>query len=185
MAAGAIANAGPADQWHVLIEPKFMRYEVAWPIAGSDETVLVPARLVKGEIVPLRLKEVFSHFGPQRKIATDAPEEASRIFAKLVPNIIRDENGVIQYAVLESKSPLTASAVLAPEFPEKFAKTLGPDLLVAIPSRQLVFVFPKQSPACEQLAETVIVHYETSPSPVSLELFELRGGKLIAIGRYR
>ena len=107
------------------------------------------------------------------------------MLAALKPRFIRDENKVIQCAVLESDSPLTASAVLAPEFATLFNETIGPDILVAIPNRFRIFVFPKGSPAFQRFSEIVIAEYDSSPYPVSKELFSLRKGKLVAIGSYR
>ena len=181
-----IAARAPAEEtWHLLIEPTFMHYETGWPIVGAERTVLVPARLVDGEILPLRRDEVESLGAPRDKILASAPKAASAVLAGLKPRFIRDENNVIQCAVLESDSPLTASAVLAPEFSPLFNETIGPDLLIAIPNRFRIFVFPKGSPAYQRFSEIVIAEYDSSPYPVSKELFSLRKGKLVAIGSYR
>jgi hypothetical protein len=181
-----ITPALPAsDGWHLLIEPKFMRYESAWPVEGSDRTVMVAARVVDGEIVPLTKADAEKQGGTPEKILADAPRTASAVLAGLKPEYVRDDKKVIQYAILRSENPLTASAVLAPEFAETFARTLGPELLLAIPNRYTVFVFPKQSPVHRTFADTVYAEYQSSPHPVSRELFELRKGKLIAIGTYR
>ena len=181
-----IAARAPAEEtWHLLIEPTFMRYETGWPIVGAERTVLVPARFVDGEILPLRRVEVESLGASRDKILASAPKAASAVLAGLKPRFIRDENNVIQCAVLESDSPLTASAVLAPEFSSLFNETIGPDLLIAIPNRFRIFVFPKGSPAYQRFSEIVIAEYDSSPYPVSKELFSLRKGKLVAIGSYR
>ena len=171
------------ETWHLLIEPTFMHYETSWPIVGAQRTVLVPARLVNGELLPLRRSEAMTV--TREKILESAPQAASAVLAELKPRFIRDENNVIQCAVLESSSPLTASAVLAPEFAATFSDTIGPDLLVAIPNRFRIFVFPKVSPAYRRFSDIVIAEYDSSPYPVSKELFSLRKGKLIAIGSYR
>lgn len=180
-----LAPLQAGDVWHLLIEPRFLGYESAWPIAGSDRTVLVPARAEKDEILPLKREEVMSRGVTREKILASAPAAAAAVLATLTPRYVRDDNKVIQYAVLESDSPLTASAVLAPKFGELFASTLGPDLLVAIPNRNLVYVFPKQSPVFQTFADLIYAEYQSSSNPVSRELFEIRDGKLIAIGTYR
>jgi hypothetical protein len=173
------------ETWHLLIEPTFMRYESSWPIQGAQRTVLVPARYVNGEVLPLRRDEVLSLGATRDKILASAPKAASEVLAGLKPRFIRDESKVIQCAVLESGSPLTASAVLAPEFPALFSETLGPDILVAIPNRFRIFVFPGGTPAYQRFSEIVIAEYDSSPYPVSKELFSVRKGKLTAIGSYR
>jgi len=170
-----------AGDWHLLIEPRFQGYQTAWPVQGSDRTVLVPARVVNGDIAPLERGQEASWDA----IRKAAPSSAGAVLATLKPRYVRDDKKAIQYAVLESDNPLTASAVLAPKFGELFAQTLGPDLLVAIPNRNLVYVFPKQSLVFQTFADLIYAEYQSSPHPVSRELFEVRDGKLIAIGAYR
>lgn len=177
--------ARASDDWHLLIEPKFMRFDSSWPIQGSDRTVVVAARVVDGEIVPFAKGDEEKRGATSEKILADSSRTASEVLASLKPNYVRDDKKVIQYAVLQSESPLTASAVLAPKFAETFAETLGPELLIAIPNRNTVYVFPKQSLVYQTFSDTMFTDYQSSPNPVSRELFELRKGKLIAIGTYR
>lgn len=178
-----IAQAGAG--WNLVIEPKFLRSEVSWPVEGSDRTVLAAARVVDGEVEPVRRAEMNQSGVTTESILLDASRSASAVLAALRPEYIRDGHQVIQYAVLRSDNPLTASAVLAPEFAATFAETIGPELLLAIPNRNTVFVFPKQSLVYRTFADTMFAEYQGSAHPVSRELFELRGGKLIAIGLYR
>ena len=89
---------------------------------------------------------------------------------------------MIRHAAIESPDPLTASCVLAPEFGEKFRDTLGPDLLVAMPTRNQVLVFSRQDDTHLRLAETIIGNYLNSNHPVSREIFALEGGRLRSLG---
>jgi hypothetical protein len=173
------------ETWHLLVEPTFMHHEFGWPIVGAQRTVLVPARYVDGELLPLRRDEVETLSATREKILESAPQAASKVLAALKPRFIRDENKVIQCAVLESDSPLTASAVLAPEFASLFSESIGPDILVAIPNRFRIFVFPKVSPAYQRFSEIVIAEYDSSAYPVSKELFSVRKGRIVAVGSYR
>lgn len=177
------ARAG--DEWHLLIEPKFMHYDAGWPIVGSETAVLVPARYVNGEVLPLRREEIARTQVTRKKILESAPAAAAKVLEGLKPRYVRDENQVIQYAVVESDSPLTASAVLAPKFAELFEDTLGADILVAIPNRNRIFVFPKLSDVWKGMADMIIAEYESSPNPVSREVYAVKNGKLIAIGSYQ
>ena len=178
------AGAVRAD-WHLLIEPKFMHYEAAWPIAGSDRTVLVPARFLDGEVLPLRRAEITQLGVNREKILVSATAAAAKVLAAVKTRYVRDDNKVIQYAVLDGNTPLTASAVLAPDFTKQFRDTLGPDVLIAIPNRFRIFVFPKHSPAYLKLADLIVAEYQSAPYPVSREIFEIHGGELRAVGRYR
>jgi hypothetical protein len=180
-----VARSAAEETWHLLIEPTFMHYEASWPIDGAERTVLVPARYVNGEVLPLKSNDILTLGATRDTILASAPKAASEVLATLTPRFIRDENKVIQYAVLESASPLTASAVLAPEFGTLFRETLGPEILVAVPNRFRIFVFPQGTPAFQRFSEIVIAEYDSSSYPVSKELFTLRKGKLTAVGSYR
>jgi hypothetical protein len=180
-----VARSAAEETWHLLIEPTFMHYEASWPIDGAERTVLVPARYVNGEVLPSKSDDILTLGATRDTILASAPKAASEVLATLTPRFIRDEKKVIQCAVLESASPLTASAVLAPEFGTLFRETLGPDILVAIPNRFRIFVFPRGTPAFQRFSEIVIAEYDSSSYPVSKELFTLRKGKLTAVGSYR
>ena len=181
-AAALVPAAAADDVWHLLIEPTFMGYEAAWPIPNAKTTVLVPARLVDGEVQPLTRKEAADSDVTRNKILASAPASASAVLATLKPRYVRDRNKVIQYAVVDSDNPLPASAVLAPEFAGIFAETLGPDLIVAIPNRFRIFVFPKATFAGLNISDLIFTEYKSTAWPVTREIFELRRGKLIAIG---
>jgi hypothetical protein len=115
-------------------------------------------------------------------IGPNAQRTAQEVLASLEPRFVRDKNGVIQYAALESANPLTASAVLAPEFAGRFASTLGPDLLVAMPNRFQILVFSRQDQAFQQMGEAIIAGYLGSNYPVSREIFALQKGRLHSVG---
>lgn len=179
-----LAGAEPAP-WHLLVEPSFMPHEAAWPIPGTRSTVLVPTRLKDGELLPLQRDEVIPLGVTREKILRDARANASKVLARLTPRYVRDANKVIQYAVLESDDPLLTSAVLAPEFSQRFAKTLGENPIFAIPNHSRIFVFPRLAPAPLNIPDLLFVEYQSTPYPVSRDLFVQRKGKLIAIGSTR
>lgn len=171
-----------ADEWALLVEPSFTDYKMRRPIEGSRRTVLVVARVVDGEIQPLtREEKKFVHM-TYPMIREQALRNASAVFKRMKPTIVRDKKKVIQYASIESDDPLTASCVLAPEFAAAFEKTLGPDLLVAMPTRNQVLVFSKQDDVHLRLAERIINSYLSSNHPVSREIFALEGGNLRSLG---
>ncbi len=182
LAATLVSAPGGDETWHLLVEPTFMGHEAAWPIPNAKTTVLVPARVVDGEVQPLLRKEVAELNITRKKILASAPAAASAVLTTLKPRYVRDRNKVIQYAVVESDNPLTASAVLAPEFAGLFSETLGPDLIVAIPNRFRIFVFPKASFGSLNISDMIFTEYKSTAWPVTREIFELRRGKLIAIG---
>ena len=182
-----VARSAADETWHLLIEPTFMHYEV--------------------ELADRRRRENGSGAGALRQRRSASLEDAtklltlrrdsrqdSRVRAQSCLRGARRRSSPASFATKTTSfnapcssptSPLTASAVLAPEFATLFSDTLGPDILVAIPNRFRIFVFPKGSPAFQRFSEIVIAEYDSSSYPVSKELFSVRKGKLIAIGSYR
>ena len=175
-------SAAQADQWVLALEPSFMDHKMRRPIDGSQRTTLAIARVVDGEIEPLTREQKKSVHMTFDQIRAEALKTASSTLARMKPEFLRDKNGVIRHAAIESPDPLTASCVLAPEFGETFRDTLGPDLLVAIPTRNQVLVFSKQDDAHLRLAETIIGNYLSSNQPVSREIFAWESGRLRSLG---
>lgn len=176
---------GAADQWVLAVEPSFMDHKMRRPVEGSQRTILAIARVVDGEIIPLtreQKKTVHMTFG---QIREEALKTASATLARMKPEFFRDKNGVIRHAAIESSDPLTASCVLAPEFGAKFRDTLGPDLLVAMPTRNQVLVFSRQDDAHLRLSESIIGNYLSSNHPVSREIFAWENGRLRSLGVLR
>jgi hypothetical protein len=183
--AAALWIAAPAlaeDQWVLAPEPSFMDHKMRRPIDGSQRTILAIARVVDGEIGPLTREQKKSVHKTFEQILAEALKTASVTLARMKPEFFRDKNGVIRHAAIESPDPLTASSVLAPEFGETFRNTLGPDLLVAIPTRNQVLVFSKQDDAHLRLSETIIGNYLGSNFPVSREIFAWENGRLRSLG---
>ena len=118
----------------------------------------------------------FFHVGPHMKVGEYAP--GGGWYSRLLGHYLGGEGQLVGIFA----NPLTASAVLAPGFAEAFAKTLGPDLLVAIPNRNQILVFSKQDQAFQMMGEFIISGYLSSTYPVSREIFSLENGCLRSLG---
>lgn len=161
-----------------------MQPDYALSIPGTKETILTPA-LVKGEEVTfLKKAEIARLKLDLDSIRRVTAASASAELAKLKPTYARDKKGVILYALLASDSPATASAVLAPDFAAKFADTLGPDILVAIPTRYRIYVYPALASRFQDTADLVLSDYEVSGYPVSKEVFRVTPEGLRAVGTF-
>ncbi len=161
-----------------------MRPDYAFPIAGSKDTILTPGVIKDGEAKYLTRAEV-----ARLKLDLDSVRRVARAAAgaeaaKLKPELARDSRGVVLYATVTTDSPATAGAVLAPEFAALFADTLGPDLLVAIPNRYRVYVYPALASGFQDTADLVRRDYERSAYPVSKEVFRLTPKGLEAVGTF-
>ena len=183
LAVAAAAHAQAPSSWHLLIEPSFMKPEVSFPIPNAERTVLVPAYLdERGEPVYFT-KQQFDALGVDaagflKQSLSNATDK------KVKAEFVRDEKKVVKYAVLQSDSPLAATMVLSPDFLKTFADVFGDKLLVALPNRYTVYVFPKLASDYQDYAEMVIEDYKSSAYPVSLEVFEVGPKGLKAVGIY-
>lgn len=176
MIAAGLASA--ETRWAWMVEPSFMDYKVRRKIEGSERTILALVRIKDGEIYAAEGGHDRVLNIAMKKIDSEAAQTAEAVLDSIKPQFVRDKNGVIQYAILESAGPLTASCVLAPGFAEKFADTLGPDLLVALPNRNQLLVFSRQDQAFARMSEFIISGYLGSNYPVSREIFSLENGRL-------
>ena len=174
--------ASAETRWAWMVEPSFMDYKVRRKIDSSERTILALVRVKDGEIYAAEGGHDRVMTMAMKKINPEAAQTAASVFSSIKPQFVRDKNGVIQYAVLESENPLTASCVLAPGFTEKFSDTLGPDLLVAFPNRNQLIVFSRQDQAFAKMSEHIISSYLGSNYPVSREIFSLEHGKLRSLG---
>lgn len=185
LAAVVAAGSLRGGEWALMVEPSFMDHEVRRPVEGSRRTILTVARLEDGGWVPLTREAKRGVDMTFNEVREEAMETAQGVLDNLEPRYVRDGNGVILFAVLESSDPLTASSVLAPGFAERFRDTIGPDLLVAMPDRNRVLVFSRQDTAHVAMGEFIIEGYLSSTWPVSREVFALEGGRLRSLGELR
>ena len=160
-----------------------MRPAVYFPIPGAQRTVFVPGYLKEGEPVYFTQAEYEKiHLNLDQFLTkSHANSSDKKVTARFIRNT---SNQTIEYAVLQSESPLMATAVLAPDFADKFKSLLGEKLIVAIPNRNMVFVFPANKSDFHQYAEPVLEAYRGSPHPVSVEAFELTSHGLQSIGSF-
>jgi hypothetical protein len=172
------------SEWRVLIEPKFIRHEVALPISGSKRAELTPVLWKNGEIVFPKKSEFDALNVDMKTILQLARQRASDELKKLTPEFTRNRKKVIEFATLSSDSPLTASVVLSPDFLKMFAETLGPKVIVAIPNRFNVFVFPALASNYRDYAPMIADAYRASSYPVSMEAYEVSAEGLKTIGLY-
>ena len=166
------------------IEPAVIRTEAARLMPGSKLTVIVPAR--PDEIGLLRLsKEEFAATGlTWEKFLTEAAATAAAHLKTLKPDIKRDKKGTAQYAVLKSDSHLTASTVLCPEFFALVRETFGDKLVVLIPDRFTVYVFPRGFAGFQTMGPDILTTFQKSTWPASQEAFELTPDGLKCLGAF-
>jgi len=179
-AANVHANA---DEWFLLPEPKFMEHAVAFPIEGAKVTVLAPAKIGESGIEFSTVTEWTAS-----ALNEDAVRKVTKAFATewlrhVRRELVRNRKNVVEYAVLHSEKVPVAATVFAPAFWKQFADIFGPKMIVVIPNRQTVFVFPGVAVDYAEYAPVILEAWRGPSAKVSLEMFELSVRGLKAVGR--
>jgi hypothetical protein len=159
--------------------------EVRRFVNGSRATILYPAtRAQDGRTLPL---DSAGKLTPHQwdTLLNSWKERCSLLLATLDPEMIRDDQGVIQAAIIRSADPLVGTSVLLPAFLQRFRAIFGPEILVAIPSENTVYVFPKLANRLPEFRERIVDDFLLSPRPVTTEFFELSRKGIRAAGDLR
>jgi len=166
----------------LAIGPSFLRPPVYRFLYGSKRTILYPALLDKqGELKPLDGK-AFRQPEDWDRLIRDAQERASLQLVTLDPEMIRDAHGVIQMAVVTSKTPATASFILSPEFLDHFSAIFGPEILISLPTQNKICIFPRLANHLAEMSGAIRDEYLLSSIPASTEIFELSSKGIRAVG---
>lgn len=178
------AVAAHADEWLLLPEPKFMEHKVARPLAGAKATVLAVAKL--GEHGPeFPLPEEWQAAGvSDGDVLASTRRLAVEWLKQVKPVLVRDKKKVVEYAVLRSEALPICAAVLAPEFWKQFEEIFGAKMLVVMPNRNTVFVFPVLDENRDQRSRLVLQAWRSGAPKVSLEAFELSEQGMRAVGAF-
>lgn len=173
-----VASQSKPELMLMLPQPKFMAGPLSMTPMGATQTVFTPAVEISGEpgIVPYR-EDDFKKLGLSvASFAERAGKAADRRLATLKPDLIKDDQGQVQYAVYRSEKPLIASLVMAPSLPVIFEPLFGPVIWVAMPDRHSLFVFPAQPESVEAFAEDLALRYRADTRAASPEIFALKKG---------
>ena len=166
----------------VVIEPTLM---------GAADRGFAPTNAKKTLLVPAEIRQFGPEIIPATKLLASWPEYLKRaqktsekLLSSLVPEITRDANGIAQMARYKSGHPLTASLIIAPGLLKKFEKSLGDKLLVAVPDRYTLYLFPRSIGNFRQYGKMLTSAYQDATYPASIELFELSDSGLKAVGSF-
>ncbi len=181
----ALLHAGAclANEWFFLPSPRFMQHEVSFPFSGAKNTVLAPARLgetgVEFPTVGAWAAAGLNEEGVRKVTAHVASEWLRHVKVEWV----RNSKNVVEYAVLRSEKFPVCVTVFAPEFWKQFDGVFGPKVMLVIPNRQTVLIFPAQAADISEYAPMILEAWRSPAAKVSLEVFELSERGLKAAGR--
>jgi hypothetical protein len=181
LAAGLPAQEAPRrlELLVLLPEPRVLGTEISVKPDGARHTVFSPAReTAEMPGVQTYAKEEFLKLG----ISVDtfvarARAAADRLLASIQPDLVKDAEGRVQYAVYRSDRPLMASLVTAPSLPVTFEKLFGPEIWVALPDRHSLFVFPASPDALEEFTTDLGERYRADARAARKEIFTLKKGE--------
>lgn len=175
-----LAHAGDRRLETLLLlpEPKVMKNELSISPEGAELTVFTPAReLADTPGIMAYPVEEFKKLGISvETFAERARKAADKRLATLKPELIKDAEGKVQYAVYRSEQPLMASLIVAPSLPGLFEGLFGEDLWAALPDRHSLFIFPAKPEVLGEFAADLADRYQTDPRAASPEIFRLRKG---------
>ncbi len=184
LAAIPVRAGDPPKKLVACIEPAVMRTEAARLLPGSKRTVIVPAREEEYGLSRLS-KDEFTATGLKwEQFLTEAATGAAAHLNTLKPEIRKDAKGNAEYAILKSESHLTASVVLCPEFFTQFKETFGDRLVVLMPDRFTVYVFPRSFSGFQTMGPAILESHARSVYPCSQEAFEVTADGLKGLGAY-
>lgn len=179
--ASLFASAGAGESLlpsiGLLLEPKFTDPARCLEIPGAQETVLVAARSTPSGAFPLSAKEWDAASLTWEEVRAAAWARAGRLQESMVIQWKRDARKVYHYAWIESNDPFLSSVIFSPGFANRFREFLGNEVLVVVPDRFTLFIFPRYGRTLEEQGPGLVRRYEEALFKVSLEVFLLTGDK--------
>lgn len=173
-----------ADDWFFLPEPKFMGHEVAFPIEGAKSTVLAPAKMAEFGVEFPTVAGWTAAGLNEEAVRNVTRRLASAWLGHVKRELVRNRKKVVEYAVMRSDKVPVCVTVFAPEFWKEFEDVFGPKMMVVMPNRQTVFVFPGVAVNYSEYAPLILEAWRSPAAKVSLEVFELSERGLRAVGKF-
>lgn len=166
----------------VIFEGAFESPEIARSPPGGEATLMVPFYQWDYGIRSFSKKEWEEGQLTWEKAIDLSRSLGDRILAETKPEFIRDERGVVQYAILAAKAPFLSTAIFSDKFSAVFEETMGKSLYVVFIDRHVIYIFPSLGGTLEEYGPALVDEFRNTPLPVSLEVFLLNEAGLRVIG---
>lgn len=164
----------------MLPEPRAMRTALSTAPDGSKLTVFTPARESANQPSKIEsyTEDTFQALGLSLDtFAKRAATSADKRLATLKPELIRNDQGHVLYAVYRGDSELFATLLLAPSLPKLFGPMFGKEIWAALPDRHALYLFPAKSPALSEFTVDLAERFHSDPFAASPEIFALQEGR--------
>ncbi|TLD72035.1 hypothetical protein FEM03_04740 [Phragmitibacter flavus] len=179
-----VARALKPETYLLQIEPKAMRTANSRPYGSAQKTVFTPAKEVGGDdwLDPYN-KEDFEKLGISwESFVERARKAADRRLASLKPELVKDREGRVLYAVYRGAEPVYSSLLVAPSLAKVFEKIFGGEVWLATPDRNSLYVFPANAEVVNDFAGDLEERFQTNAFAASEEIFSLNtAGELRAV----
>lgn len=173
-------TAKPKPETFLLLpEPHIMRSPRSLQLSGSEKTVFSPAKETTESpfIVTYSADELRTIGISPETFAERARATADRILKDLKPEWVQDEKGQVLYAVYRGDRPIYASLIVAPSLPHLFEVAFGPEIWLAAPDRNALYVFPAKAAILGYFASDLEQRFKTDPYAATGEIFSWKKGK--------
>lgn len=190
MCAQATPQAPPAkaEPFLLLPEPKEMRTSQSASLGGARLTTFTPVRQITGKAgLEPYTKADFAKLGiSPDSFAERARLAADRLLASLQPELKKDAEGHIIYAVYRGDDPIFACLLVAPSLAKIFENVFGKEVWLAAPDRNALYVFPPNPSVVNDFAADLQDRFESNAFSASEEIFSLKAdsGELRAVATF-
>lgn len=170
----ASAKPKPKPESYLLLpEPRMMRSVRSLQPSGSEKTVLSPAKeIADSPFIATYSTEEFQAIGiSPETFAERARTAADRLLKELKPEWVQDEKGQVLYAVYRGERPIYASLIVAPTLPHLFEAAFGPEIWLAAPDRNALYVFPAKAAIIGDFASDLEQRFRNDPYAATGEIF--------------
>lgn len=182
--APTVARALKPETYLLQIEPKAMRTANSRPYGNAQRTVFTPAREIGGEDWLETYNQAdFEKLGISwESFVERARKAADRRLAALKPELVKDREGRVLYAVYRGAAPVYSSLLVAPSLAKVFEKIFGGEVWLATPDRNSLYVFPANAEVVNDFASDLEERFQTNAFAASEEVFSLNtAGELRAV----
>ena len=176
----APALAKPKLESYLLLpEPRMMRSARSLKPGGSEKTVLSPAKeIADSPFIATYSTDEFAAIGiSPETFAERARTTADRLLKDLKPEWVQDEKGQVLYAVYRGERPIYASLIVAPSLPHLFEAAFGPEIWLAAPDRNALYVFPAKAAILSDFASDLEQRFRNDPYAATGEIFSWKKDK--------
>lgn len=179
-------NSAPKalESFCLAIEPASLRTALARTLPGAKLTVMAPAREHELGLKLLTPEEFRATGLTWGEFEAKSAAAADRLLKSLTPDIRKGADGKPAYAILKSESHLTASILFAPGLTDRFRGSFGDRLVVLMPDRFTLYIFPRSFADFQQHGKQVVRQHADSVYPCSVEAFEVTGEGVRCIGSF-